>query len=312
MLEATITGPLKELVRDRSTDRYLAGELAYVQADGSEVRLPLRIRARGNFRRENCDYPPAWLRFNKSDVKGTLFEGQRRLKLVVHCERPTSYEQAVLREYLAYRLFNLLTDRSFNVRLLRIRYSDKDDVEPRPARYAFLIEHKDRLAERIGRKEFETKHASVAAIDPAQLNLTSLFQFFLGNTDFSPIYGAPGENCCHNYELFSSDDELLWAIPYDFDQSGFVNAPYAEPDPRLRIQDVRRRLYRGRCANNAHVNASVQQFRDRRNAIDALIAEQVGINQRTRRSIERYVDAFFDLIDAPDEISEQIIAKCLD
>lgn len=311
LLEVSIAGPFQDILDERHATDYFRGRLSYRDGDETPVDLDVRIRTRGNFRRENCDYPPVWLKFRKSEVRDTLFEGQRRLKLVVHCERGERFEQSVLREYLAYRLSNEITDKSFRARLLRVTYVNTADGEARPPRYAFLIEHKDRLAERIDRREVKVQRTTVDTIDGAQLNLSSVFQYFIGNTDFSPIAGAPGARCCHNYVLFGHGNEAIWAIPYDFDQSGFVDAPYAAPNPRLGIRSVSTRLYRGRCHNNAQLETSLQHFREHKSAIYALVSDQQGLSDPARSRLLRFVDGFYATIDDPRRVRRSLVEKCL-
>lgn len=101
------------------------------------------------------------------------------------------------------------------------------------------------------------------------------------------------------------------AVPYDFDQSGFVDAPYATPDQRFRIRTVRQRLYRGRCVNNEHVMVSLHKFRDHRDSIYALVNEQEGLESRVREKLVRYIDDFYELIDDPKEVERKIIKKCV-
>jgi hypothetical protein len=233
------------------------------------------------------------------------------MKLVIQCDKYDRYEQMVLREYLAYRILNTLTDTSFRVRLLRVRYFDTESDNESKTRYAFLIEHKKRLAARLDLEEIKIKKTTVAAIQPDLLNLTSIFQYLIGNTDFSPIAGPPGDECCHNYVLFGNEIDPIMAIPYDFDQSGLVNAPYAAPNERFRIRSVRQRLYRGRCANNEHVEASLSQFRDHRDAIYEKIAEQEGLESDVRKQLIRYVDNFYKLIDDPRDVQRKMLKKCV-
>jgi hypothetical protein len=198
-LRVEITAPFSRLINERPKDREFPGSFSFKGPDGVAVELDLQVRTRGKFRHTNCDFPPLFLNFKRSQVGGTLFENQNKLKMVVHCKDSGRYQQSVLREYLAYRLLNLMTDRSIKVRLLDVTYVDSENRRPRMVRSAFLIEHENRLAD--------------------HLNLTSVFQFLLGNTDFSPILGSEGE-CCHNYSMFGTDNGPLLAIPFDFDMSG--------------------------------------------------------------------------------------------
>jgi hypothetical protein len=229
----------------------------------------------------------------------------------VHCSRKAEYHQIVLQEYLAYRILNVLTDTSLRVRLLRATYSDTVDKWQSEPRYAFLIEHKDRAAKRLQLKELKVAGTSVAQIDPEYLNLTSVFQFFIGNTDFSPIAAAPGDDCCHNYVLFQNPGSLITAMPYDFDQSGFVDAPYANANPRFQLRSVRQRLYRGRCLNNDYVKGSIQTFRDKRAEIYALVEGQQGFSNDTRNDLINFMDQFYDIIENPGAIEKLILEKCI-
>lgn len=310
-LHMTITAPLATLVRERPKDDYLPGVIQYTEADGTVVELDLEIRTRGHFRHKTCDYPPLLLNLRKKQTDGTLFDHQNKLKLVIHCDDSKRYEQVVLREYLAYRILNAVTDMSFRVRLLRVKYFNTEGSGGGEERYAFLIEHKNRLGARYGLEDLRIDRTTVASIQPDRLNLTSVFAFLIGNTDFSPVAGAPDDECCHNYVLFGSSNDPIIAIPYDFDQSGFVDAPYAVANEQFRIRSVRQRVYRGRCVNNEYVGASLQRFRDRRDAIYALVLEQEGLEPRVRKRMIRYIDDFYELIDDPRAVERKIIRDCI-
>lgn len=311
VLEMTITGPLKTLVRERPKDEYLDGALEYTNAAGDIVKLDLEIRARGHSRHEHCDLPPVLLNLKRKQTTGTLFENQNKLKLVIQCERSARSEQGMLKEYLAYRILNAVTDKSFRVRLLSVTYVNTEKERDNEPRYAFLIEHKNRLAERFGLQDLNIEKTSVRALDGAQLNLTSVFEFLIGNTDFSPVAGPPGDDCCHNYVLFGQDDKPEWAVPYDFDQSGLVDAPYAAPNPRFRLRDATQRLYRGRCINNEHLESSLQAFRNQKDAIYSLVEAQVGLQPYVRREVVRYIDDFYELINDPRDVENEILEACI-
>ena len=160
-------------------------------------------------------------------------------------------------------------------------------------------------------QELEVERTTVGAIQPERLNLTSVFEFLIGNTDFSPVAGAPDDDCCHNYVLFRNNADPILAIPYDFDQSGFVDAPYAIPNEQFRIRSVRQRVYRGRCVNNEHLEASLQRFKENRSQIYAVINDQEGLNSGTRKSLLRYIEDFYKLIDDPRDVERRIANKCV-
>ena len=310
-LRAEITAPFSRLINERPKDREFQGRFSFKSPDGATVELDIQVRARGKFRHTNCDFPPLFLNFKRSQVVGTLFDQQNKLKMVVHCKDSGRYQQSVLREYLAYRILNLLTDRSFQVRLLEVTYVDSENRRPRMVRSAFLIEHENRLADRLGMQRLDIFPERVGDIQADHLNLTSIFQYLIGNTDFSPILGSKDE-CCHNYALFGSDDGPLLSIPYDFDMSGFVHTPYARPETGLGIDNVRQRLYQGFCVNNRYVEASVSEFLQARDSLYALVADQEALEESVRQRLASYMDEFYETIGDSQGVEREILDRCIE
>lgn len=308
-LDVEISAPLSTLIRERPETEELQGLFSYQDAGGKRFELDIKLSARGNFRHRNCDFPPVTLNFRRSQVGGTLFDQQNKLKMVPHCKITRRYEQSVLREYLAYRLLNSMTDLSFRVRLLRVTWVDSEERRPRMVRNAFLIEHENRLTARTGLTELELESASISSLRPGHLNLTSMFQYLIGNFDFSPIAGSDGK-CCHNYEIFESSAGLLVAIPHDFDFSGFANAPNAVPNSDLGVERVGQRVYHGFCVNNSHVDNSVSEFKSARERLYALVADLEELEPGVRENIARYMDGFYDVINNPQEVERKIIGEC--
>jgi len=314
VIRVTISGPVTTLTRQRPDDQELPATFSYTSDDGAPVVLDVKLRTRGNFRRQRqtCPFPPVRINFVKSQVEDTTFAGQDKLKLVTHCRNKiAANHRAVHREYLAYRLLNTLTDASFRVRLLEIEWVDAEKNDRSVTEFGFLIEDVDELAERLDREELEIPETTLSALDPVYTNLTSIFQLLIANTDFSPIAAAPGESCCHNGKLLGKPGHLIYAVPYDFDMSGFVDAPYANPNPRFGLRNVKQRLYRGRCVNNEYVRATLEQFREHRDEIIDLIRTYDYLEAGYRDETIRFVDAFFELINDPAEVNRRIIGACL-
>ncbi len=312
-LAVEVEAPFKMIARERSDEEETPGKFRFVTESGTAVEFDVAVRARGNWRRnpDICSFPPIRLNFKTSQTKDTLFDKQDKLKLVTHCRnRARSYEQSAISEYLAYRILNVLTDTSFRVRLLKIKYVYSDsraEVES----FGVLIEHKDRIGKRIDAKALAIEKTTVAEIRPQDLNLASVFQYFLGNTDFSPVATAPDEDCCHNQALFASEGGLHYTIPYDFDQSGLVDAPYAAPNPRFKLRTVQQRLYRGRCKNNEYLPASLQLFREHQSDFETLIREQEELSSVTRRKMLSFIEKFYDTINSPKRTDREIVRRCL-
>jgi hypothetical protein len=312
VLEITISAPIIQIMRERPDTEDVQGTLIYEDPEAGETTLDIGIRTRGRFRRQSNICPFAPLRLNFRKTKGTLFAKSNKLKMVTHCRNgSTIYTQAILKEYLAYRILNTLTDNSFRVRLLRVTYVDSSRDKVVDTNYAFLIEHRDQLAKRVDKEVSDAESTTVGALDGRETNISSVFQFLIGNTDFSPIKGVPGEPCCHNYVLLNNGEGKKLSIPYDFDVTGIVDAPYAVPNPRFKLRNVRQRLYRGRCANNEYLDSSLQLFRDKRQAIHELVDSVPGINKKSIRNTRRFIDEFYGIIDSPKHVDRYIVGRCL-
>ncbi len=318
ILEVTIAAPFSTIMRERPVDEEMPGQLTYQDAELGEVVLDVGIRTRGKYRQQKdiCPFAPLRLNFKKDQTKKTLFRQTNKVKLVTHCrDKSEQYSQGVLREYLAYRILNTLTIKSFKVRLLRTTYVDTANDRADRVNFAFMIEHDDLLAKRLDMDVSKAPKTTVAALDRAHTNLGSVFQYLIGNTDFSPIMAAPGESCCHNYVLLEpegDDQRPQLAVPYDFDMSGIVNARHAEPNPRFNLRSVKNRLYRGRCANNAYLDDTLQAFRDRRQAINQLVTGSPHMSATTKKRVRNYIDDFYKTIDNPKAVNSRLVRKCLD
>ncbi len=312
VLNVRISAPMATLISERPDEDELPARFHFTASDGSTVELDIEIRTRGRFRRRNdvCRFPPLRLNFKTSTVKNTVFHEQDKLKLVTHCHASSHYEQALLREYIAYRILNVLTDTSYKVRLMHITYVDTEGKYSDVAQHGFVIEHKDRFSKRIGASALDIPQTSVRVLDPKYTNLTSVYQFMIGNTDFSPIRAAPGESCCHNGELYGSEGEVL-AVPYDFDQSGLVDAPHSNPNARFKLRSVRERLYRGRCVNNEYLPATLAHIISRRDEVFAVLNELPLVSKSSLKVMNMYLNQFYDVIASERKVNKQLVKACI-
>jgi hypothetical protein len=281
--------------------------------DGSEQALDLKIRTRGRYRRKKstCILPPIRLNFRKGQVRETEFAGQDKLKLVTHCkDNNARNEQLVLKEYLAYRFLQTLTANSFGVRMMRITYVDSEQNRDTVTRYGFVIEDDDDIGDRLGLKRVKSGGISYSDLNPRQTNIVAVFEYLIGNTDFSMIRGPADDECCHNVVPFVSGENGYTPIPYDFDFSGLVNAPYAEPNPQLKIRSVRQRVYRGRCSNNQYLDETLALFREKEPEFRALVAALPDLTPKYEKEVTRFLDEFYEDIGSEKQIDRNIIRDC--
>jgi hypothetical protein len=307
VLEFTIRADLRTLLRDRDPDTSIwrGATISWQGADGpASVPLRvLRVRTRGVFRLRECDFPPIRLRFSDDSVRGTPWEGLRRPKLATHCMNREGYDQNVLQEYAIYRVLRLFTPASYAARLARVTWEDSTGRSRPVTRYAFLTEDPERFAERLGGSLLDTKGILMTWLTPQNAALLGVFQYFVANTDWS----VPA---LHNIELLRTDTVI--AVPYDFDWSGVINAPYARPAPQLRIRSVTQRVYRGLCQDSADLEPVLARFEALRDSIAAIYRGIPGMEPRTvERSLRYYEEFYRDIADRRRFFTQVVRRDCL-
>ena len=293
VLEIRLSGPLNTIARNRQdSDRT---EYPFVLGvNGAEI--PLDVRVRGNSRTSVCSFPPLRLDFPRDATGGTVFEQQNKLKLVTHCRSNSKkFENNVLDEYAAYRIFNLVSDLGYRVRLLRILYEDTDgrlrNLE-RPY-YGFVIESDQSLAERTGATVAKLGGVPYGRLNDLQAARLSVFQYLVGNTDWSIDAAENSQTCSHNVHLIEKNDELF-PIPYDFDLAGIVNASYARPDASLGIRRVTQRIFRGYCKTPLKsVRKALDDITDLRDPIMSVVASLPASGKEESADRLRFIEDFY-------------------
>jgi len=262
-LEISLTGPMGTLVEEKE-ERI---EMPFTLSTGGR-EVGVLIRSRGKSRMRVCDFPQLRMNFDGATTAGTPFEGQDKLKMVVRCRKGDRDGQDVLEEYAAYRIFALLSDVSYRVRLVHITINDTDDRIFRGFRqgYGFLIEPLEQIASRVGGTVPEIPAVALKWLDDGQVALVYVFQYLVANTDWSFVAPDGEEFCCHNVSLVDIGRKLF-AVPYDFDLTGLVNARYAYPDPSLHIKRVTQRVYRGFCTDDAVLRDAIEKVASKREAV---------------------------------------------
>jgi hypothetical protein len=307
----TLETDFKRLLRDRGADRKEHGAtLRYVAESGDTVSLPVDLRTRGIFRLKQCVFPPLRLDFPESRVRGTTFTGQDKLKLVTHCDGgQTLYEQNVLQEYVLYRIFNVLTERSFRARLARVTYRDTTGHDQPFTRYGILLEAEGQLARRLGDTIITSASVHDLLIEPEDATLVAMFQYLIGNTDWS-IWGLHNITIVRDTARAGARAGALFAIPYDFDFAGVISAPYAVPAPQLPIKMVRERLYRGFCRPDSVLLSVLARFRAAKDSIYTLYRSVPDLSARNVKRALDYFDAFYGTINDPRAVQREFVRGC--
>ena len=305
-IAVALTANVGRLRRDTGEEPpWRDASLVWTDSAGAADTIALRVRARGNWRLKHCTLPPLRLNFVKDSVKGTPFHRLDKPKLVSVCRDDDRSEQYVLQELQLYRIYQLLTPYSHRVRLLRLAYVDSASGRTDAERHAFLLEEPDAMAERLGGSMLEQKGARAGDLDPWSNALLGVFQYLIGNVDWS-IAGL------HNVELVATPT-TVHPVAYDFDFSGAVNAYYAVTPPQLPIRRVRDRLFRGYCAPPEEYEKAFALLNQRREAIVALYHDEIGrlLRPNVVRQTLEYFDQFYATINDPRRAQRLIVDACL-
>jgi|KBSMisStandDraft_5_1062788.scaffolds.fasta_scaffold26990_3 hypothetical protein len=289
--------------RDPESDKNYPASIVLSQGTPEEKSIAVRIRTRGHSRLKPdfCTFAPLRIIFPENPT-GTVFEGQKSLKLGVHCREAGDYPEYTLREYPVYRMFNVLTPNSFRARLAEVRYVDSKNSKTN-VRGGLFIEDDDDVARRMGGRISDSTGPNGARLDFGMTSLTTMFEYLIGNTDVSI-------RSLHNIRAVVKPDGTRYPVPYDFDFSGLVDAPYSAPNPMLKISTVRERLYLGPCQTPAVLNVFLSRFRTAREALLAVYDSVPMLKPKYRTEAKEYLDEFYRKTEGPGGVKRAFIEGC--
>jgi hypothetical protein len=305
-LEFTLESDFGALSNERNPEntKTFPGVIRMFGANNATLEVPVQLSARGHLRRMDCGFVPLRVEFSRDAAKGTVFEMRGSgLKLVTHCQNSRDYEQFILKEYLAYRIARTVTVGFFRARLARVTYVDSDKQKTIATRYAIFLEDDDDVARRLEGKIVE-RQLQFNQVHPVALMEMVLFEYMIGNTDFS-IYLQ------HNVRVVETSNGLHYPVPYDFDVSGLVDVPYAVPDPRLHIKYLTDRTYRGPCRTPQQLEPYLKIFRSKKLDVLGAVEAVPDLSDASRRRASRFIEGFFSIIDKPSSVKSNLIDHCL-
>ena len=279
-------------------DKY-RGKIIFKNEQGESLKMDIKIEVRGRSRRKTCAMPPLKIDFSKKDLgKLGLFPDFDKLKLVTHCQNTEGSDQLLLKEYWTYKLYNQLTPQSYQVHFVYITYVNSNNPENKLKRLAFFIENNDELAHRLGGTQVDAFGMTPSKLDKTTYYNTTIFQYMIGNADWSILFNR-------NVKLIQPDaDSLLLVVPYDFDYSGLVKAPYARLNPDLNQTHVEQRFCLGTFASKEDLNQTVQRFM-------ALKGKELSyqscpnLNKKQKRQMNKYLDSFYEILENPENWEQE-------
>lgn len=303
-LELTLSGNIRELLNDRlETPTYHPLLLLYKAQNGNEISVSVEAKTRGHFRKlkENCIYPPLAVHFTQNDaLKHSLFKDQDKLKLVMPCVS----DDYIVKEWLVYKLYNLVTPNSFKARLVKVKLDDTKNKKTGGIFYGILLEEEKEMAKRNGMIAVNRK-LQPNQTEPIAFLTMAVFEYLAGNTDWSVQY-------LQNIKLVATDSMITpIAVPYDFDHAGLVNAPYAKPAEELLMSSVRQRRYRGYCVGDMKKFDPVITFYNQlKNSIYQLYTTCNLLDEKYKTITIKYLDEFYATINDADKMKKAFGYPC--
>jgi hypothetical protein len=285
--EVTLKTDMDSLMENKFRDFEVPSTYSYI-VDGKELIWKVKVSPRGKSRKMICDMPPFLLNFSKDDLKERGIKKKHdKLKLVNYCDKGKKYENYLLREYLIYKLYNIITENSFNVKLINVTYLDaQNNIDP-VTKHSFLIEDTDEMADRLNAKEVNTYSIPADSCSSYDYDVLCMFQYMISNTDWNL-------GLLHNTKLIQKKKtgEVI-PVPYDFDYSGLVNADYAVPNPDYPQTGIRHRVYIGDMPNDDELVKVSNHFIEKEKEVFALINSFELLDKGWRKDMARYIKKFY-------------------
>ncbi len=297
----------KEMKKETNDSTYLLSKLIYKNGEQWDS-LDVKIRARGNYRRAHCYFPPLKVKIKKAEAKETIFKGNKELKLVMPCVQSSSTQDNILKEYMAYKIYEVISPYHFKTRMADIEYIELRGKKSKVHNIkGFLIEDIDKVAKRENSKKMKR---TVHPLEQDDMSATQndFFQYMIGNTDYSTAYQ-------HNQKLIFTADYKTVPLPYDFDMSGLVDASYAVVSQVqgevLTIESVTDRLYRGFERDEAVIQAVRKQYLDKKDRVFEVVdgLKSQFDNEKEFDIARNFISDFYTVLLDDQKFNNEIVKK---
>lgn len=302
VLQVTIKLDMKALFANKLKEGMVFPATFSSSIENREITEPVTLEVRGKYRRNNCYLPPIKINFKSKDAPALSSLGS--LKLVNVCEvgRKDNTE-FLLKEFLIYKIYNLITDKSIRVRLMKINYVDAEGKRKPISEYGYLMEDVKDMARRNNFVERKRPVIHTEETNRQHMTRVSIFEYMIANVDWSVPAG-------HNIKLIvpkEDTNDIPYPVPYDFDHSGLVKTDYALPPPNIDIHDVTERNYRGFPREMEELQVVIDEFNAQRENIYKLIEGFELLSSSGRKDMIGFLKGFFNIISKPNSIRSEFI-----
>ena len=303
--KAQLSFDFKDLYKSTNDSSFIKSQMIFSGNGISEDTITVRIRVRGNFRKKICYFKPIRLEVRKKQAEKTIFQNNRKLKLVVPCQNEKGKDELIYKEMLAYKFYEHVSEIHLKTQPVSLKIIEiKNNKEIEHNMFAFLVEDDSKVAKRHNIKKFPKRRVSPLTVSDSSAINFALFSYMIGNTDWSMAYQ-------HNTEMFFNGKKLI-AVPYDFDHSGLVNAYYAKPNPMLKINSVTERVYRGLCRRDPKTFSNIRNLYLAREEeiLNTLNKYEGKFNEKEFLRLTQYIKSFYDIIKSDNDFKLKILSKC--
>jgi len=303
--KAQLSFDFKDLYKSTNDSTFIKSQMIFSGNGISEDTITVRIRVRGNFRKKICYFKPIRLEVRKKQAEKTIFQNNRKLKLVVPCQNEKGKDELIYKEMLAYKFYEHVSEIHLKTQPVSLKIIEiKNNKEIEHNMFAFLVEDDSKVAKRHDIKKFPKRRVSPLTVSDSSAINFALFSYMIGNTDWSMAYQ-------HNTEMFFNGKKLI-AVPYDFDHSGLVNAYYAKPNPMLKINSVTERVYRGLCRRDPKTFSNIRNLYLAREEeiLNTLNKYEGKFNEKEFLRLTQYIKSFYDIIKSDNDFKLKILSKC--
>jgi hypothetical protein len=266
------------------------------------TEFEIGLKPRGKYRRKICDVPPLRIKFKKKSLKKMGIKSKfNSLKLVTHCfHENRDAKTYILKEYLAYQLYQLHSDISLRTQLVKITYYQTGKKKKIYSGYGFFIEDHDELDDRNDAKIVERMGVPYDSLMTLESNVHALFQCMVGNSDWSLF------NFRNIKFLKMEGQDRMEIFPYDFDFSGFVNANYAIPNPDYDLETTQDRVFLGKIYDKATMREAANVLLEKREATINHCKNFKHLPKWQRKEVIKYLNSFYKILKKEDGLNEKL------
>ncbi|HVN59020.1 MAG TPA: hypothetical protein VMT63_12025 [Bacteroidales bacterium] len=310
ILNITVRFDLSTFLKKNLKGKFIDGTLAIYTGKNDSIVRDIWVTTRGIFRLQYCGFPPMEIVFKKPFYGNHYSTTIHKIKLATRCQVSGLFEEYLMKEYLAYRMYNAITDSSFRVRLVRASYIDNRRYRKPDIQYGFFIEPQNLMASRLNSSVLKNIDITQRNISPPVMNRVAVFNYMIGNYDWA----VPNQ---HNISILSSKDstinQLPIAVPHDFDWTGLVNPMYAIPEESAGVKSVKERLYLGMCQKKEVFRYELRKFIPYKQKFYSIINEFPYLSRKAKDDMINYLDEFYQQVEDPrriDFLIDNIISTC--